>query len=335
MVIHVLMPDNRVRHAFLPEACIKTLHSLGEVRFNESQTEQYEGAALSDILRCADVVMTGWGCPCIGAHALPDDARVKLIVHTGGSVATLVDEMTFARGIRVCTANEIYAKSVAEGTVAYILASLRRIPHWNAQVQQKCWPSFDEAGTKGLLNRSVGLIGYGAIARHLVRMLRPFDVTIRVHADFLTEADCARDGIIKASLDEIAETCDIISLHNSLTPETTGMIGRAFLSKIRDGALFINTARGLIVDEAALADELSTGRFSAVLDVYVKEPLPPDSRLRGLENVLLMPHVAGPTVDRHAFVGREMVAEIDRFTNGEPLRYQIGQEAAMRMTRGG
>ena len=331
MKIHVLMPEGPVRDRFLPEDCFRALDGMGELLWNPS-TVQYGADVLRAIVMDCDVVVTGWGCPLVGGDNLPEGARLSLVAHTGGSVASFVDRTTFARGVKVCAANEIFAKSVAEGTIAYMLASLRRIPFWADAVQRRRWNAFVDIGTRGLLDRTVGLIGFGAVARHLAPMLRAFDAAVKVHADHLTAAECAHYGIEKATLAEIA-ACDVISLHNALTPETRGMIGEAFFDSVRDGALFVNTARGAIVDQRALGAALRTGRFSAVLDVFEEEPLPDDSPLRGLPNVILMPHLAGPTDDRQAICGRAMVGEIRRFGAGEALLFEIGRDAALRMTR--
>ena len=99
-----------------------------------------------------------------------------------------------------------------------------------------------------------------------------------------------------------------------------------------DGALLVNTARGSVIDEQALADELCTGRISAVLDVFEEEPLPSDSRLRGLDNAVLIPHMGGPTGDRHEWVSLALIEDIKRFLSGQPLVHTIGMDHAVRMT---
>ena len=111
------------------------------------------------------------------------------------------------------------------------------------------------------------------------------------------------------------------------------MVNKRLLEMIPDGALFINTARGSIVDEEALIEELSKGRFKAVLDVFEKEPLPDDSKLRKLDNVMLIPHMAGPTVDRRRYVTLGLVDDIKAYFRGEPMKNEISREYAAYMTR--
>jgi len=114
--------------------------------------------------------------------------------------------------------------------------------------------------------------------------------------------------------------------------ETYHVITREMLQMMKDDSLFVNTARGSVVDEQVLADELSTGRIRAVLDVFEEEPLPAGSRLRGLDNVILIPHMAGPTGDRHEHITLFLIEDMKRLINGEPLVHEIGQDHAARMT---
>jgi len=136
-----------------------------------------------------------------------------------------------------------------------------------------------------------------------------------------------------ASLEEVFSTCDIISLHASQRPETYHMVNERLLGMLPDGALLINTARGSIIYEEALAKELEKGRFKAVLDVYETEPLPANSALRKMKNTILIPHMGGPTIDRRVFCTKMILEEIERFKRGEELEHEISSAYASRMTR--
>lgn len=171
------------------------------------------------------------------------------------------------------------------------------------------------------------------VTRYLVKMLQPFRVKIRAYDPFVSDQTLADFGVERADLREVVSQSKIVSIHAARTPGTYHLINREMLKSIRDGALLVNTARGNIIDEEALADELITGRFKAVLDVFDEEPLPASSRLRGLKNALLIPHMAGPTVDRRKFVTLALIDEIESFFAGRPLKYAIGREYAMSMTR--
>jgi phosphoglycerate dehydrogenase-like enzyme len=176
------------------------------------------------------------------------------------------------------------------------------------------------------------LIGLGTIGRFLLDFLKPFDVRIKLYDPYLSP-DSLREhpNVELSSLEEALLWGDIISIHASLTQETRGMIDADRLRMIKEGALFVNTARGAIVDELALSAALRQGRFRAVLDVYETEPLPPDSPLRNLENVILLPHVAGITAREE--MAYAMLEEIERYSNGEPLQYEIPFEKFALMTK--
>jgi glyoxylate reductase len=123
-------------------------------------------------------------------------------------------------------------------------------------------------------------------------------------------------------LDELLRTADVVSLHVPLTPETDGLISRERLGLLRDGATFVNTARGGIVDEEALVEELVSGRISAGLDVFADEPRVPE-RLLGLPNVVLAPHIASATIETRAAMTRVLVDNVLAFLAGEPLANEV------------
>ena len=150
-----------------------------------------------------------------------------------------------------------------------------------------------------------------------------FDARVLVHDPFLSAADAETLGVELTSLDRLLGESDIVSLHVPSLPETRHMIGAAELARIKDGALFVNTARGAIVDEAALVEELRKDRFVAVLDVFEEEPLAEDSPLRTLKNAVLAPHIAGHTHETYLRQGATAVDEALLFLAGEPLRHEV------------
>jgi phosphoglycerate dehydrogenase-like enzyme len=278
----------------------------------------------------ADVCITGWGCPKFEEDILKNAARLKLIAHTGGTVANLVSDCMYEKGIRIISGNWLFAESVAEGVIAYILCSLRDLIFHNNHVHSGGWES--KSYNEGLLDQTIGLVGFGMVAKYLVGMLKPFRAKIKVYDPYITDETCKEYGVESTTLDEVVSGSEIISIHAPKIPETYHMIDKRLLEMIPDGALLVNTARGAIIDEEAMAMELRKNRFKAVLDVYEKEPLPKESKLRGLSNVILIPHMAGPTVDRRKNVTLALLEEIENFFTGKTLRYEINKEYAMKMT---
>lgn len=323
--------DGPTKQTYFPPSALAALEKLGQVVPNPNQGEPFSEAQLSAAVRDVDVCVTHWGCPQFSGAVLQNANRLRLIAHAAGSVGDLVTPEVYARGIKVCSANKVMAKYVAEGVLAYILAGLKRLPQQAQRVQRGGWHAPETL--KSLFEARVGLVGLGTIGRFLLELLQPFQVRVKVYDPYLRpDALAAYANAEMAGLDEVLAWGEVISIHASLTPETRGMLDAGRLALIRSGALLVNTARGPIVDEAALARELQTGRLNAVLDVYSREPLPADSPLRGLDNTLLFPHIAG-TTDRGIEMTTAMLAEIERFVRGEALQFEISLEQCRLMTQ--
>ncbi len=330
MKILVTMPAGKGRNTFITPELEKEINSLGDVKWNTSD-RQFTEAELGENLRDIDICITGWGIKTFDKEILDKANKLKLIAHTAGSVSPIGME-PYGRGIKVISGNTFFAESVAEGVIAYILAALRDIPYHNSKVHEGGWRQ-SNFYNEGLLDQTIGLVSFGMIPKYLVKMLQPFRPKIKVYSGHLTDEYKDKYGLKYASLEEIFATCKIISIHSAKTPKTYHMIGKELLESIPNDSLLINTARGSVIDENALENELEKKRFKAVLDVFEKEPLPQDSKLRGLDNVILMPHMAGPTVDRRKYITAQIIEDIRRFIKGQALKFEIVEDYAKNMTR--
>ncbi|WP_407272011.1 hydroxyacid dehydrogenase [Radiobacillus sp. PE A8.2] len=334
MNILVTMPRGHVRESFIPNNIAKQLESLGKVTWNH-KTEQFKTEEFREKLMDADVCITGWGCPKFDKQVLEDNNKLRLVAHTGGSVGAIMSDYLFEKNIKVISGNYLYAESVAESAIAYMLSSLRNIPFYSSEMNAGRWWSNDSP-SEGLFEQRVGLVGFGLIAKEVVKMLKPFRNEILVYDPYIKKDDLAlyKEYAVKEStLKEIFSTCKIISLHTALTPETQKMINKELLELIPEGAILINTARGKLIDESVLELELQKDRFKAALDVFEEEPLPETSKLRGLNNVILMPHKGGPTVDRRKHVTAALIIDIVNFFNNKPMKNEITFQYASTMTR--
>ncbi len=330
MKVLVTMKKGPVRDGFISADNVKLLRENFDVVFNETREEMTEEGLSAALRDGYDAVLTGWGSPFIG-----DAGGLRLIAHTGGSVGDIVDERTYGSGVKVISANRIYAESTAEGVLAYILSALRNIPRETSLMRESYyWKEDGLLDSVGLIGKTVGVIGVGAVAKNLIRLLTPFRVKLLLYDDY--EIDTRSLGPVEAeqtTLGRVLSESDVVTVHAALTDKTRGMIGKEEFSQIRDGALFVNASRGPIIDEQALIESLKAGRFRAFLDVYEREPLPAESELRRLPNVLLMPHRAGPANDLYPAIGREIILDMIRFRDGEELKYEIRRDDALRMTR--
>lgn len=333
MKILVTLPQGYVFDTFFPKEQVERLESLGEVEWNRTD-RQYTRDELKERLVGTDICVTGWGCPKIEEEMVADAEQLKLIAHDAGTVGPYVALEVFDKGIHVCTGNRMFAESVAESVIAYALASLRKIPQFNSDLHGDVLWREANFHNSGLLEKTVGLISFGMIAQELVKLLRPFHCKILVDSDFVTQEQLNEYGmdIHKATMKEIFQICDVVSVHATLIPENYHIIGRDLLRSMKEGALLVNTSRGAILDEAALAEVLAEGRISAALDVFETEPLPLDSPLRRLPNALLIPHMGGPTIDRRRAVTRYVIDDIERFIKGEPMLGEVDKKYASFMT---
>lgn len=328
--ILVTVPRTKVFDTFFDAELIQRLERLGTVQWNVGQ-QQLTHAQLCRMIQGKDVCITGWDTPVLDSDVLASADRLRLIAHTGGSVNPYVTDEAYEKGIQVISGNRVFAISVAEGVIGYALASLRKIPQFSAGLKNGIWPTGFE--NKGLLDKRIGLVGYGMVARSLVQMLKPFGCTILVNADYLSKEELAQENLIKAERDEIFARCDIVSLHCGMIDENYHLINEKLFSSMKDGALFINTARGAVINESDFCKVFQARTdLAAVLDVYEQEPLPAASPLLQLPNVLTMPHMAGPTTDRRLKVAQSLVDDIERFLHSLPMENEISRSYAARMS---
>ncbi len=322
---------NDVYNTFFTDKAIKEIEKLGEVKYNPYERE-YTREELKEELKDIDVVFTGWGATCYDEELLEKADKLKLIAHTGGSAAALISDELAKRNIILLSGNRLYAESVAEGALTYMLMSQRKMLQNISDMESYGWPS-EYHFTKGLKNKTVGIVGFGMIAENLARILQAFDVNIKIYSSYLSKEKASEYNAEVCTLDEIFETCDIISVHSGLNAKNLHLIDKKYFSIMKDDALIVNTARGAVLNEDDLIAELKTGRIRAILDVYEVEPLPMNSGLRGLPNVILVPHKGGPTTDVREEVTLALCEDVRKYFNGcEKLTHEISLQYAKRMT---
>ena len=211
---------------------------------------------------------------------------------------------------------------MAEATVLMMLAALYDLDGAQNQVRQKLWRP-PQLKAHQLRGKTIGLVGLGKIGRETARLLAPWGATLQYSAR--RDADLAGlPPMPRVDLDTLLRTSDIVLVLASLNPETRGLIDAEKLKLMKPTAILVNTARGAIVDEAALADALKSKAIAgAALDCFAVEPLPNDSPLRGLPNVILTPHMIGHTVEAHHSLEVATRENLDLILSGQPPRYVV------------
>ena len=263
---------------------------------------------------------------------LPDEAwatatRLRLVQLLSAGYDRFPIERARERGVPVAINGGANAVAVAEHAVMLLLAVYRRVTQLDRAVRRGEW----RAGTRGdvryheLGGKRVGLLGMGQIGQEVARRLAGFGVDL-CYTDVrrLPATQEAALGATFLPFEQLLASVDVLSLHLPLLPETRGIIGTRALALLRPGAVLINTARGELVDEAALAAALRSGRLlGAGLDVLGQEPPPTDHPLLTLDNVVLTPHTAGPTWESWPRRFANGYANIERVSRGEPPRWLL------------
>ncbi len=258
--------------------------------------------------------------PCTAAM-IAAAPNLRLIQKIGVGVNTIDLDAARARGIPVCNLPGTNARAVAELALALMLAVLRRIPRFDASLRSGVWtdPALQD-GLGELGGRVVGLVGYGSVPRLLAPVLMAMGCEV-----LYTARSPAADAVGRfVPLDTVLTRADVVSLHIPLTPQTERLIDADALARMKPGAVLINTARGGLVDQAALTAALRSGHLSgAGLDVFVDEPAPPGEALLTLPNVVVTPHIAWITTgtfDRSFALAAE---NCRRVAAGETLLHRV------------
>ncbi len=249
--------------------------------------------------------------------------KLKVVGRAGVGLDNIDLEAANRHGVVVSAALGINAVAVGELTLGLALALLRKVTELDSSTRKGEWNR--KAGVE-ISGKTWGMLGFGATARALAKLLKGFDVTILAYDPFAKiDPEFAKDtNTTLVSLDDLISRSDVISLHMPATPETTKVINSERLSKMRSHAVIVNVGRGELIDEAALEEALSSQAIAAAaLDVRESEP-PKDSRFRDLSNVILTPHIAGITQESQAKINEVLVNEVRSALTGGSPSYAVG-----------
>ncbi|ALE05729.1 2-hydroxyacid dehydrogenase [Arthrobacter sp. ERGS1:01] len=321
--VALAMPAATANRLF-PPRLLDTLESKVRLLSREP-LDEFGSTRAHAVLGQADVLITGWGCARIGADVLASAPRLRYILHSAGSVKNHVGEACWDRGIQVSTAADANAIPVAEYTVAMILLANKRILQVARMLHtsRSAIEAEDAFPDMGNYRKRVGIVGASRIGRHVIRLLRSYDVEVVVSDPYLNAADAAELGVTVVPLEELVGSSDVVSLNAPSLPSTRNLIDAGLISRFRPGATFINTSRGELVDQEALLRRLDQGDLFAVLDVTTPWVLPPESGFYTNPNVLLTPHMAGSLGTELERMAASTVQEAHRLARGEPLRFPL------------
>lgn len=246
--------------------------------------------------------------------------RLRMFGLTGARAALIDISGMIDRGITVChTGGGPSVASTAELALGLMLAAARDIPAGDAAVRAGRFQQGTRAGMV-LGGKTVGLIGLGRIGALMARYCRALDMQVLAWSPNLTAERAAAAGAVHAGKDELLSRADVVSLHLVLSDRTRAVVGAADLARMKPGAILVNTARAALVDEAALLAAVGSGRITAALDVYAREPLPADHPLGRARNTVLTPHFGYSVREVYAEYFRQAVENALAFLDGRPIR---------------
>ncbi|MGY1812262.1 D-2-hydroxyacid dehydrogenase family protein [Blastococcus sp. SYSU D00820] len=283
----------------------------------ESLSTHLAGEDLVTALQGADVVVAMRERASLTREVLEELPRLRLIVTTGMVNQAIDFTATADLGITVCGTGGLLLPT-AELTWGLVLSLVRRIPAEDAAIRSGGWQH--TVGT-GLTGKTLGIVGLGRLGAAVARVGLAFGMDVQAWSPHLTAERCAEHGVRLASREELFATSHVVTIHMVLGETTHDLVGRAEIRSMRPDAVLVNTSRGQLVDEDALADALRSGQIAgAALDVFRQEPLPVDHPFRSLPNTVVTPHIGYVTTETMQVFYDDIVDDIRAFRAGAPIR---------------
>jgi len=320
---------------FLPSASLDRLQRLLPDLEIVDPTAETFGSWINRLReKKPEILITGWKTPTLPEAWLEDPGfSLRYLCHCTGTVRKLIPRAFIERGLVVTNWGNSISRTVAECGLLLTLAALRRASSWAIEMHLKGGWKTPEVYTESLFGRRVGLHGFGNIAQHLARLLKPFGIPIATTSPSVPDSVLASFGVNRAaSLEALFSENNVIIELAAYKPENRHLVSEKLLRMMPEGGTFVNIGRGAVVDEEALLKVAREGRLQVALDVYRVEPLPVDSGFRGLPNVTLLPHLGGPTIDRRRDAGAHGIDNIERYLRGDRLESVVSLSVYDRST---
>jgi D-3-phosphoglycerate dehydrogenase / 2-oxoglutarate reductase len=289
-----------------------------EIRIAKSAGE----ADILDVARDADGVLVTYAK--LPGELLRQLQRCKVIGRFGLGVDNIDVKAAAALNITVTYVPDYCLREVSDHAMTLVLALARKVPFSNSLVQQGRWEMPAVVPIRRLEGQVLGLVGLGNIPRRVVPKAKAFGFKVVAHDPFVSAASARELGVELVSFERLLQISDFISVHAPLTPQTRGLFNAAAFGRMKKGAYIVNTARGPLLDEAALVAALDAGRLGgAALDVVASEPLSKDSPLLGRPNVIVTPHTAFYSVEALEELQTKCATDVARVLSGEKPIYPV------------
>ena len=308
---------------FSPKA-LELLGNMGELIFNDGDGTPEQ---VKKTIKNADIAITSWGNGLFTEDILDKAPDLKLIAHAAGTVKVIVTDEVWERKIRVTGSPKPLGEGVGETALGFTLSASKNFYNFSSVIHSGGWRDKSGGEALELYDIVIGVIGAGWAGRHYIRLLKNFDVDVILYDPYVGDKKAEEMGVKKVDFETLLKESDIVSVHAPSIPETNHMFNSDTFKLMKKDAVLINTARGSIIDEKALAEHMKAGNLKyACLDVYDPEPPAKDSPLRDIPNIIMLPHVAGLSANGRKKIGMHIAKEIELFLSGERMECEVTRD---------
>ncbi len=294
----------------------KRLRKVADVTIYEEPFPSED--ALVEALRGVEIVIANRERTKFTADLLARLSDLRLISNTGSHFYHVDVDAATRQGVLLTNAPGGSSPSVAEMTIAFILSLARRIPQNDAAMRRGEWPIELFGSVQG---KTLGILGMGKIGTRVAKAACALEMQVVAWGPTLTEERASQSGVRRLELDDVMRNSDFVSIHLPLSDLSRGLVSRDLIALMKPAAFLVNTSRAAITDEPALVEALTAKRIAgAALDVFMKEPLPKDSPMRRLENLLLSPHAGWTTHESYTPWVNMTVENVLAYLEHNPIR---------------
>ncbi len=318
----LLLPPN-TRDQIYGERHISEIESL--INLHDCSDGVGDLEAIRPQLADAEVILSGWGMMELNEDFLSAAPNLEAVFYGSGSVRGFVTDAFWERDILLTSAWTANAVPVAESTVAFMVMGLKNAFE-SRRLMREQEDSVKAQPMRGIYGARIGIIGVGQIGSKVLELLQSYDVDLFCYDPYLTDARAKELNVTPIELDEMFRTCDVVSLHAPNIPSTQNMLTGEHFASMKEGSVFINTARGALIKEEEMVEELQKERILAFLDVTDPEPPEKGSPLYRLDNVFLTPHLAGSMGEECKRMGEYAVNELKRYLAGDPPAHPVTED---------
>lgn len=315
--------DRSVFDKCFSETTQQRLQKLVDLDLRVPAAGELTATLLRKIARDCDGIICGWGSLPLDEDLLSSASQLRIALHCGGTIRNIATPAMWKRGVRVTSAANVNGIPVAEYCLGMVLMCFRDVFAQQLRFHAHGRRAWNVPKICSYLGSTVGIIGMGNAGKHLLKLLGNFRMHTLIHSFYPFSSP---PGVEHVELDQLMRRSDAVILLAPNLPEYRHMIDGRRLKLMRDGAFFINAARGALVDEGALIQELESGRITACLDITNPEPPVEGSPLYQLPNCILTPHVAGSIGNECLQLGDQVLRELEHYLAGHPFENEITEK---------